>query len=182
MRIRINALNASHRGNSIVVNMIIPSVFKNVIQTILDTFRKGIEYDIKPYKAKRSLDANAYFWKLADELAKKLNTTKESVYRRAIYNAGKFDIIEAKDTPTKKASEIAETFCKKWKLNGLGWYAYQDKVRPEIVYMYYGSSVYDSSEMSRIIDFVQQECIAQGIEVKPKEEVEALLKQWRGGN
>ena len=45
--------------------------------------------------------------------------------------------------------------------------------------MYYGSSVYDSAEMSRIIDFVQQECIAQGIDVKPKEEVEALLKQWR---
>ena len=178
MRIRINALNASQMGESIVVNMIIPSVFKNAIQGILDTFKKGIEYDIKPYKAKRSLAANNLLWHYADELAKKLHVTKETVYRRAIYHAGKFDIIETKDTETKTAAEIAETFCKRWKMNGLGWYAYQDKVKPETVYMYYGSSVYDTAEMSRIIDFLQKECVAQGIEVRPQEEIDSMLKEW----
>ena len=172
-------------GNSIVVNMIIPSVFQNAIQSILDTFKKGIEYDIKPYKAKRSLGANNLLWHYADELAKKLHTTKEHIYKVAIYNVGRYEILETKDVIddktgeiTRSKEEVAESFCKKWRMNGLGWFAYQDKVKPEVVCMYYGSSVYDTSEMSRVIDFLQQECIAQGIEVKSREEVEALLKQW----
>lgn len=39
MRIKINALNASVMGNSIVVNMIIPRAFENAVQTILDAFK-----------------------------------------------------------------------------------------------------------------------------------------------
>ena len=179
MRIRINALNASPMGASVVVNMIIPKAFIKAVETLLSTFKSGMEYDIKPYKEKRSLDSNRYFWRLASELAIKVGTTKEEVYKRAISQRGKFDIIETRPTATKTAAQIAESFCKRWKMNGLGWYAYQDGGRPEVVYMYYGSSVYTSSEMSAIIDWVQEECKLQGIEVRPKEEVDAMLAQWR---
>ena len=32
--------------------------------------------------------------------------------------------------------------------------------------------------MARLIDFLQDECRRQGIETRPKEEVEAMLKEW----
>ena len=177
-RIRFNALNAVNMGVGIILNINIPTAYKNAVQTILDGFKEGNEYDIKQIRQKRSLSANAYFWALADELAKVLKITKEEVYKRAIYHAGRFEVLETKDTPTRTKEEVAKDFCRKWCMNGLGWFAYQDKIKPEVIYVYYGSSVYDSKEMGRLIDCVQDECRLQGIEVRPKEEVEALLKEW----
>lgn len=171
-RFKINALNVADMGVGILMNINIPTQYKNAVQAILSGFKAGNEYEFNPYKAKRSLKANAYFWKLADELATVLNTTKENIYKQAIYHVGRYQILEAKD------EETAKSFCKKWCMNGLGWYAYQDKVMPKTIYMYYGSSVYNSSEMARVIDFVQDACKQQGIEVRPKEEVEAMLKEW----
>ena len=101
-----------------------------------------------------------------------LNITKIEVYKRAIYHVGKFQILEA------VSEEAAQSFCKHWCMNGLGWYAYCDKIKPKTIYMYYGSSVYNSDEFGRLIDFVADECRRQGIETRPKEEVEAMLREW----
>lgn len=105
-------------------------------------------------------------------MASVLNITKDEVYKRAIYHVGKFQILEA------VSEEAAQSFCKHWCMNGLGWYAYCDKIKPKVIYMYYGSSVYDSKEFARLIDFVTDECKRQGIETRPKDEVEAMLKEW----
>ena len=171
-RIRFNALNCVDMGVGILLNISVPTKYKNAVQSILDGFKANNEYEINIYREKRSLNANAYFWKLADELASVLNITKEDVYKRAIYHVGKFQILEA------KSEEIAQSFCKRWRMNGMGWYAYCDKEKPTIIYMYYGSSVYDSKEFARLIDFVTDECKRQGIETRPKDEVEAMLKEW----
>ena len=169
---RFNAFNVVDMGVGILLNINVPTKYKNAVQTILSGFKAGNEYDIELHKEKRSLSANAYFWKLADELASVLNITKIEVYKRAIYHVGKFQILEA------VSEEAAQSFCKHWCMNGLGWYAYCDKIKPKTIYMYYGSSVYNSDEFGRLIDFLQDECRRQGIEIRPKEEVEAMLKEW----
>ena len=171
-RIRFNAFNVVDMGVGILLNINVPMKYKNAVQTILSGFKAGNEYDIELHKEKRSLSANNYFWKLADELASVLHITKDEVYKRAIYHVGKFQILEA------VSEEAAQSFCKHWCMNGLGWYAYCDKIKPKVIYMYYGSSVYNSDEFGRLIDFVADECRRQGIETRPKEEVEAMLKEW----
>ena len=171
MRIRINALNASQMGESIVVNMIIPSVFKNAIQSILDTFTRGIEYDIKPYKQKRSLSANAYAWVLMDKLADKLRTTKEEIYRHIIDQVGVFEEIKV------NSPEAGQRFKRIWQRNGLGWLT--KTIDDTTILAYYGSSTYDTKQMARLIDYLQAECVNQGIEIRPVWEVEAMLKEWR---
>lgn len=174
MRIKINALNASVMGNSIVVNMIIPRAFENAVQTILDAFKDkkyGVFFDISLFKEKRSLNANNLMWHYADELAKKLRTTKEEVYRYAIRHVGVFYEL------TFKEPQMVEEFEKIWKKNGTGWII--DKLDETTIHAYKGSSVYRTDEMSRLIDFIQQECIDQGIEIRPKEEVDALLASWK---
>ena len=117
-RIRFNALNAVNMGVGIILNINIPTAYKNAVQTILDGFKEGNEYDIKQIRQKRSLSANAYFWALADELAKVLKITKEEVYKRAIYHAGRFEVLETKDTPTRTKEEVAKDICRKWSKNG----------------------------------------------------------------
>lgn len=176
MRFKVNDFNASPIGNSIIVNMIIPRTFFQAVQSLLDAFKranKNVDFEISIYKEKRSLSANNYFWKLADELAKKLHSTKEEVYREAISHVGVFYELSFKET------KAIEEFERIWKSNGTGWIVVP--LDECTVHAYKGSSKYRTDEMSRLIDYIQTECKAQGIEVRPQEEVEALLKQWRGG-
>ena len=175
-RLRFTGLNLTDTGVGLILHIGIPKKYLNAVQGILERFNASFEYEIKPYKEKRSLSANAYFWKLADDLASVLKITKEEVYKRAIYHVGKFQVLEA------KTEEIAQSFCKRWCMNGLGWYAYCDKEKPTTIYMYYGSSVYNSKEMSRLIDFVADECRRQGIETRPQEEIDSMLREWGESN
>ena len=72
---------------------------------------------------------------------------------------------------------MVEEFEKIWKKNGTGWIV--DKLDDTTIHAYKGSSVYRTDEMSRIIDYIQQECVDLGIEVRSKEEVDALLASWK---
>lgn len=46
------------------------------------------------------------------------------------------------------------------------------------VMTYYGSSSYNTSEMSKLIELIVQECHQLGIETKSQAEIESLLKEW----
>lgn len=48
-------------------------------------FKPG-EYDISPAKKKRSLNANAYAWRLINDIALAVRETPETVYREALKN------------------------------------------------------------------------------------------------
>ena len=74
-----------------------------------------------------------------------------------------------------------EKFRDAWSKNGLGWVT--DTVKSKLdgftnVVAYYGSSTYDTKEMSRLIDLVIQECNQLGIETKTDEEIKALMESW----
>ena len=47
------------------------------------------------------------------------------------------------------------------------------------VMTYYGSSVYDSAQMARLIDHIIQDCKAMGIETLPPDELVRLKEDWR---
>jgi hypothetical protein len=152
---------------------------KNTLIQSLDELSAAekLSFEMKPYRAKRSLDANAYFFVLADKLAEKLNTTKEDVYKNAIRNiAGVSEIVCVKDSAAKKLCEV-------WEQSGLG---YQTETFPSKiegctnVVLYYGSSTYDSAQMTRLIDHVVQDCKAVGIETKTPNEIAQMLALWEG--
>ena len=46
------------------------------------------------------------------------------------------------------------------------------------VMLYYGSSTYDTAQMSRLINMIVQDCEIFGIETKDPEELEKLLQEW----
>ena len=133
-----------------------------------------LKIEAKKYRNKRSLDANAYCWVLIGKLAEKLNIKDIEVYRKAIGEVGVFEIFPVRN-------EAVERFIETWNSNGLGWVC--EKFRSRLdrytnVKAFYGSSVYDSKEMSRLIDNIVTECKEQQIETMTPRELDSLIKEW----
>ncbi len=132
------------------------------------------QFEVKECKRKRSLDANAYCWVLLQKLQNKLNIPKEDIYRDLIKNIGSYEVIPIKN-------DAVEKFTEAWSKNGLGWITETTKSKLEgytNVLAYYGSSTYNTSEMSRLIDLIVQECKQLDIETMTPEQLSILKEQW----
>lgn len=141
--------------------------------------RKRMLYDleVREHRKKRSLDANAYAWVLIGNIADALRMPPTEIYRQAIQNVGgNYEVIPVK-------AEAAEHFKQIWEAKGLGWPCV-DMGKSKIegyrnLRAYYGSSTYDTRQMSQLIDNLVQDCRALDIDVKSQEEIASLMEAWR---
>ena len=125
---------------------------------------------------KRSLDANAYAWVLLGKIAKKVGIPKEDVYRNYIKDVGdNYEIV-----PIKKEAE--ERWVKNWQKKGIGWVCEvlgDSKLEGYVnIINYYGSSTYDTNQMSALINLIVQDCKEQGIETMTPAELQRLMEEW----
>lgn len=139
-----------------------------------------VDVKIKKHRKKRSADANAYCWVLCQKLAEKLSEndpkmTKDEVYRLAISKVGIF-----KDFCGLAESD-AKTLRHAWEMLGTGWITEQVDYSPDgdavTVRCYYGSSTYNTKQMSRLIDYLVEDCKELGIETLPPDELRRLYAQ-----
>lgn len=137
-------------------------------------FKEG-DYTIAKAKKKRSLDANSYFFVLADKIAAVTGIPKSEIYRHAIKEVGgNSDIVCV-------AENAVDALCSGWEHNGLGWQTerFPSKIPKCVnVILYYGSSTYDTATMSRLIDNIVQDAKALGIETMPPDKLQGLLEAW----
>ena len=147
------------------------------IASYIDSLKDDKEYilAVKEHKVKRSLTANAYFWKMCGDLAAKMWIPKTDIYRKFIREIG--DNCEEMRIKTVGISH----FEAQWAEGHIGRFIdviedYSDGYSDIIVY--YGSSDYDSTQMSRLIDLCKQECIEQGIKTYDDEELQRLCDEW----
>lgn len=138
--------------------------------------KEKLSIEIKPYRKKRSVDANAYFWVLCGKLAAKTGQRKTDIYRELIREIGdNFEIIPIRN-------DAVETFIQNWQHGRLGWVC--DILGPSQtegytnVCAYYGSSTYDSKQMSDLIDCIIYECKEQGIQTETPEQIAAMVELW----
>lgn len=127
-----------------------------------------LSFEIKPYRAKRSLDANAYYWVLITKLAKKISISNPELHNMMLRMYGQSEIIEGKAVYlTIPDTEEAER-----KVNNATDYHLQatSQVREGndgIMYRTYkllrGSHTYNTEEMARLIDGLVQCCKDSGI-------------------
>ena len=141
------------------------------------TLDKDKEYTltVKEHKKKRSLNANALYWKLADKLAEHLNKPKSEIYREHIKEIGGVSDIMC------SIDQAVDKFCEVWKSQGLGWQT--DVVESKLegcknIIVYYGSSTFDKTQMSRLINLAMQDCEQFGIPTYSQEEIDRLVKEW----
>ena len=141
-------------------------------------FKPGA-YEITRARKRRSLDANAYAWVLIDKIAEAVGLSKEKVYQGAIRQIG--GVSEIVQIKTAAVSQ----FCHTWKKNGLGFQtdvfdgAEDGKTN---VIVYYGSSTYDTKQMSNLINQLVMTAQDLGIETKDPYEIKSLLDSWRDKN
>ena len=137
---------------------------------------KDVEVEVKEYRAKRSLTANSYLWLLLDKTASALGEDKETIYLDFVRRTGPFkDFILTEDE--------AKTFSVAWEKLGTGWPTEQVDYAPDgdhvVIRAYYGSSTYNTKQMTRLLEKVKETCKDMGIEVRPQEEIDSMLKEWK---
>lgn len=160
---------------------------KSKISLLLDT--KDSEYieqlknqdklniELKKYRKKRSNNANSYFWKLLGEYCEEKNVDTIEEYKERVKRLGIF-------RQFKIEKDNISTFEKMWTAQGTAWFCeildtdFVGDTEFKIINAYYGSSSFNTKQMSRLINDLVEDCKGVGIETKPEEEIESLLKEW----
>ena len=146
---------------------------KQQLKLIINELDDKKEYELTEHKPKRSNQANKYFWELLGQLCYELGLDTIEEYRKRVKELGVF-------RQWTLDKDNVKTFRKMWEEKGIAWFveivdiAENDKI---VINAYYGSSSYNSKQMSKLIDALVQDCQAVGIETKPIEEINALLKE-----
>ena len=130
-----------------------------------------LSIEIKKYREKRSLNANAYCWVLLQKLAEKLNTTKDELYLIMLERYGQFTHIVVKPNVVDKVKEEWRT------VRELGEIEVNGKKGIQLQ-CYFGSSTYDTKEMATLIDGIVSECKELGIETLTLDDLENLKNSW----
>lgn len=139
---------------------------------------KDLNIKLSRYRKNRSKDSNAYFWELCGQLSAKLKIPPRDIYRILVKEiGGNYEI-----TPIK--TEAVDTWVQIWENRGLGWVCEilgESKIDGYInVINYFGSSEYDTAQMSRLIDLIVQECKNNGIETATPEELSLFESEGCG--
>lgn len=138
-----------------------------------------LDAELKRYHEKRSLDANAYYWLLIGKIGKVTGDNKNRIHNVMLDRYGQLERmpdgslipfciredIDHLTFPYPHLKPTQKTLSKGGRL--YRWY-YQIK----------GSSEYDTSEMSALIDGVVSECKEMGIETLPTEELERMMDAY----
>lgn len=135
---------------------------------------------LKKQSKKRSLDANAYFWVMVNELARVLGYSPMDIYREYVKDVGgNFYVVPVK-------SSLVRQFSDEWCAGHDGRIA--EDMGPcrhtegyNNVRIYIGSSDYDTQQMSRLIDLVLEDCKLQGIETLTPRDKELMMQRWNDG-
>lgn len=151
------------------------TVSRDEARRLVYHFKPG-EYSFQRGRRKRSLNANAYAWKLINEIALATRTSPEVVYRMALLEIP--TLYYAALIP----DEYVSAAINEWQRDHIG-----RRTEREAAYTGYsnvlfhmGSSDFDVRQMSMLIDNLVQDCQALEIETKPQDEINALLEAWDG--
>ena len=149
---------------------------KNTLLTGFDELHEHeVVVEVKRYSPRRSLDANGFYWLLCGKLAEKTGVGTAEIYRNHVRNIG------GNCEGYCGKTEAVEKLIKAWEKNGLGWIAETTPSKLEgctNAILYYGSSTYDSRQMSRLIDQMVQDCKEPGIQTETPAEIARMCEAW----
>lgn len=131
--------------------------------------RERLSIEIKPYREKRSLNANAYAWKLIGDIADVLRANKEDVYFLMLRRYGQSVLISVLAEIPLSSYVRYYTEAGESTLNGKLFKHYK---------VYKGSSEFDTREMSILIDGIVSEAKALGIQTEPPNKIAEMKSLW----
>ena len=153
-----------------ILSMTLDEDFREKYDELRD---KPLNIEIKKYRQKRSKNANDYLWTLCTKIAEDQHVTVDEVYRKEIREAG---VCVAMSVLTRYYERTASA----WGERGIGWFLEKTGEYDNTTFFlaFYGSSIYDSVEMSRLIEHTIQDAKVLGIETATPEELSLLMDSW----
>ena len=141
--------------------------FERMVDDLKDKEKLSIE--VKPYREKRSLNANAYAWVLIGKISDATRAGKDEVYLKCLKRYGQSDLISILSTvPVEHYLKYYEEAGRST-LNGKEFTHYRE---------YKGSSEFDTSEMGIFIDGVCSEARELNIIIETPEEIARMKALW----
>lgn len=149
----------------------------NMFRAIIATAKEKAQKIISSFgiaTKRRSLSANAYAWALMNQLSAKISRPVLDIYRDLIRDIGGSSAIITIAAPAAKSFKVG------WEAKGDGWQVHKldEMSTPQGAFCtlqcWYGSSVFDTSQMHRLIELIVQECQQQGIPTMTPEEISKL--------
>lgn len=140
--------------------------FRQAYEELKDCEKLSLE--IKPYRRRRSLDANAYYWVLLTKLAKKIGLSNPEAHNMLLCGFGQVELFGNKAVYiTIPDTEEAEKKVKNATDYHLQATSQVREGNDGIMYRTYkllrGSHTYNTEEMARLIDGLVQCCKEAGI-------------------
>ncbi len=141
--------------------------------------KEKLSIEIKQYRERRSLNANAYFHVLVGKLADVVGTSKpymknlllQKYGQLAIENDSLVPLIIRDDIDMMEREEIHVRPTDKVR-------CMDDKKLYRVYLLVRGSHTYNTYEMSKLIDGTVQDAKEQGIETATPDELERMKQQW----
>ncbi len=131
-----------------------------------------LDIEVKKHREKRSRDSNSYCWVLMQKLAEHSGIDKWDVYLECLKKYSRaFTHVIVKEDAIDKVKELYRECIDLGEIKVNGQSGHQLQV-------YFGSSTFDSKEMSVFLDGVVSECKELGIETLPPYEIERMKAAW----
>ena len=144
----------------------------NDFKALVDEMRgmDKLSIEIKPYRAHRSLNANAYAWNLIGEIADVVRAGKDEIYLLMLKRYGQSELVSVLahipiEQYLKYYEEAGES-----DLNGKTFKHYR---------VFKGSSEMDSREMSILIDGIVSEAKHLGIQTETPDTLAKMKALWK---
>lgn len=177
IKVRFNDLYPYSDGCQIVFDLM-RDLSREELQALYDNKSRALELSWKVFRNRRSLNANAYHWKLCGLLAEKMDSTPQAVHKDLILKGSALKITNGvaeyviyPDTYDPNDMEYIRA-CREIFFNN----KFGKRMRHLVYLRYKDSHEMNTAEFSRLIEDTVAECHAQGIETRTKEEIEEMVK------
>lgn len=142
----------------------------NLINELEGLKTEDLALEVSKYRNKRSVSANAYLWKLCDMIAKAIGSDKDTVYLMELRDHGVFvdlSVVTEAITVLRREFRYVELLD-----DGYG--------ETTTARCYFGSSKYDTKEMSDLINGVVNHAHDIGLSTWDQAEIDSLIANWKG--
>lgn len=172
-------IGIDYKTRKTIVSFVVDSKAENVEKLM----GKKLSLDVKQYREKRSLDANAYYWQLLTKVAEAVKVSKPFAHNQFLRRYGQIEQLDGKAVyvviPDTEESENRVGEAETYHLKPTSEVKEgRDGQMYRTYMMLRGSSDYDTKEMSELISGLVSEAKDLGIETLPPDEINRMMEMW----
>lgn len=161
---KIESITKPIRGGGYLVTVRIDALPEGLEDKLLDV-------TLKVHRGKRSKDANALLWACIGDIARETEVDKWDVYLNLLRRYGKFTYIVVKP-------DAAEAVRKQWRESEIIGEIDIHGTKGVQMLCYYGSSTYDTKEMSVLLNGTISEMETLNLQRPASSDLRRAMEEW----